>query len=125
MLAIDANFRLKSKDRGISDDEPLGPGWAYRVEEKAYKAEIKLEKHNVEPEVSVNCLTFFDQHWSLAQKSTCDSTFQAIEKAMMGSGEIYTSNGVGAVICSRHGLVRAQGVADIQKGEKWVVANHH
>ena len=54
----------------------------------------------------------------LAQKSTCDSTFQAIEKAMMGSGEIYTSNGVGAVICSRHGLVRAQGVADIQKGEK-------
>lgn len=38
----------------------------------------------------------------------------------MSSGDIYSSNGVGAVICSRHGLVRPLGVGDIQKGERCV-----
>lgn len=42
----------------------------------------------------------------------------------MGSG-LYNSNGVGAVICSRHGLVRALGVGDIQKGERFVDVFHY
>ncbi len=42
-LAMDANFRLKQKERGVADDPELGPGWAYFVEDKSYKAE--LEKH--------------------------------------------------------------------------------
>lgn len=38
-LAIDANFRLKLKDRGVTDPE-LGPGWSYFVNDEKYKAEI-------------------------------------------------------------------------------------
>ena len=38
-LAIDANFRLKLKERGVEDPE-FGPGWAYFVEERSYQAEI-------------------------------------------------------------------------------------
>lgn len=47
-LAIDANFRLKLKNRGIKDPE-LGSGWAYFVEEKKYNTHVK--KHFQEKEV--------------------------------------------------------------------------
>lgn len=46
-LAEDANFRLKLKERGIVDPE-FGPGWAYFVNDSAYKAEIKKHKQPVE-----------------------------------------------------------------------------
>jgi len=39
-LAMDANFRLRLKARGINDPE-LGSGWAYFVEESDYAAHIK------------------------------------------------------------------------------------
>lgn len=39
-LAVDANFKLKSKSRGISDPE-LAPGWSYFVNEEQYQAFIK------------------------------------------------------------------------------------
>lgn len=39
-LAIDGNFKLRLKDRGISDPE-LAPGWAYFVEEENYQTFIK------------------------------------------------------------------------------------
>ena len=39
-LAIDANFKLKSKDHGISDPE-LALGWSYFVHEEDYQAFIK------------------------------------------------------------------------------------
>lgn len=63
-LAIDANFRLKLKERGVTDPE-LGPGWAYFVNDKKYKAEII--KHPQPIEVSRNfhsslsVLTFHDR----------------------------------------------------------------
>ncbi len=36
-LAINANFRLKLKDRDVSDME-LAPGWAYFVNEEEYQS---------------------------------------------------------------------------------------
>ncbi|TDL13597.1 hypothetical protein BD410DRAFT_735152, partial [Rickenella mellea] len=36
MVSVDANFRLKLKDRGIKDPE-LGSGWAYFVEKNKYQ----------------------------------------------------------------------------------------
>ena len=39
-LAIDANFKLKSKDHGISDPE-LALEWSYFVHEEDYQAFIK------------------------------------------------------------------------------------
>ena len=38
-LAVDANFKLKGKDRGIEDLE-LAPGWASFVEESRYQEHI-------------------------------------------------------------------------------------
>lgn len=34
---LDANFRLKSKERGITSDPALGSGLAYYVEEVKYQ----------------------------------------------------------------------------------------
>ena len=39
-LAVDGNFKLQLKDRGITDPE-LAPGWAYFVEEENYQSFIK------------------------------------------------------------------------------------
>lgn len=43
-LAIDANFRMKSKDREVVRDYCFDPGWSYMVEEGPYKEE--LAKHH-------------------------------------------------------------------------------
>jgi hypothetical protein len=37
---MDANFRLKLRERHIKNDPELGPGWAYCVEEKSYQEEM-------------------------------------------------------------------------------------
>lgn len=39
-MAIDANFRLKLKARGVNDPE-LGSGWAYFVEQLDYAEHVK------------------------------------------------------------------------------------
>ncbi|KZS94987.1 hypothetical protein SISNIDRAFT_396790, partial [Sistotremastrum niveocremeum HHB9708] len=99
-LAIDANFRLKLKDRGDSKDPELGSGWAYFVEHQAYLAELAKQP-------------------DLLEKSDCDSTHRAIERAHLKSHKGYTVTGVGAVICGRHGLIRPNGVGDLQVGERY------
>lgn len=48
-LMLDANFRLKSKARGLNDIE-LTSGWAYFVEESKYMAHI--DSFGKETEVS-------------------------------------------------------------------------
>ena len=47
-LAVDANFKLKGKSRGISDIE-LMPGWGLFVEEEPYQC--YLENYVDQPEV--------------------------------------------------------------------------
>ncbi|KZT35076.1 hypothetical protein SISSUDRAFT_991001, partial [Sistotremastrum suecicum HHB10207 ss-3] len=101
-LAIDANFRLKLKDRGISKDPELGSGWAYFVEHQSYLEEIK-KRQDVPLETS-----------------DCDSNHRAIERAHIKSHNGYTVTGVGAVICGRHGLIRPNGIGDLQVGERYV-----
>ena len=47
-LAVDANFRLKLKNRGINDPE-IGTGWSYFVESEEYNKHIT--QNTVETEV--------------------------------------------------------------------------
>lgn len=47
MLSLDANFRLKCKDRGINDVR-LGDGYAYLVKEEQFKTHIAASSHAVE-----------------------------------------------------------------------------
>jgi hypothetical protein len=68
-IAVDANFKLKGKDRGLKDVE-LMPGWAYFVREEEFQAHIA--NHTDEPEVF-----FFlgsGPHKLDAQRSTTRST---------------------------------------------------
>ena len=57
-LAIDANFRLKLKARGIVDPE-LGTGLAYFVDANKFKKH--LEGHVSEEDVSQMCLFHFNR----------------------------------------------------------------
>lgn len=124
VLAIDANFRLKSKDRGVKNDSALGPGWGYLVEPNAYHEQLEIQGendiHKIEVSLASKCrfhnliLTIY-----ASQRDSCESTFQAMEKATSRVNDGYLVTGVGAVICARSGMVRANGVGDLQKGERY------
>ncbi|KAH8112018.1 hypothetical protein DFH11DRAFT_1512109, partial [Phellopilus nigrolimitatus] len=105
VLAIDANFRLKSKDRGVSNDPPLGPGWGYLVDPVPYHEQLRVQ---------------FAKDIHKVERGTCESTFQAMEKATTRLNDGYLVTGVGAVICARSGIVRKNGVGDLQKGERYI-----
>lgn len=49
-LAVDANFKLKLKDRGFQDIE-LAPGWAYFVEEESYQDAVNKLRDETEVRV--------------------------------------------------------------------------
>ncbi|KAH7905178.1 hypothetical protein BJ138DRAFT_1231765, partial [Hygrophoropsis aurantiaca] len=102
-VAIDANFRLKrkivSKD---SVDPSLGKGWAYFVEETAYKLHL-IARQNDPQEV---------------RKSTCLS-HSAVNDAETKDSRGLAATGVGAVDCARHNMKLPNGVGDLQKGERY------
>ncbi|KAJ7749884.1 hypothetical protein B0H16DRAFT_1318981 [Mycena metata] len=100
LLAMDANFRLKSRLRANEhDDPPLGDGWGYFVEEAPYKEHLR--GYVAEKDVST-CIAFA----ALLQKDTRLTTG-------------LRCSGVGGVVCARHEVVRAQGIGDLQKGERY------
>ncbi|KAH6887831.1 hypothetical protein BKA70DRAFT_1235793 [Coprinopsis sp. MPI-PUGE-AT-0042] len=96
-LAMDANFKLKGKDCKLTDLE-MTPGWSYCVNEHKYQQHL---------------LEFADE----AEISTCHSEHDAIVRASVRRTPGYNVTGAGLVICSRHGLVRPNGIGDLQKGE--------
>ena len=112
---MDANFRLKQKSRGIQDPE-LGSGLAYFV--NADKFEAHLKNHTNEEDVSISDLFLsLDQELTCREIGTCGTEFHAVNQANSKRSKDYTVTGVGAVVC-RHGLVRKNGVVDLQKGER-------
>ncbi|EIN10159.1 hypothetical protein PUNSTDRAFT_64703, partial [Punctularia strigosozonata HHB-11173 SS5] len=108
-IALDACFRLKNKDRKIHDPE-LGNGWGYCVEETSYQEHLKEYVEIEEVNTTVQC----------------DSTFNAIKHMNSTNGKpgVMSVTGVGAVKCARHAFVRPNGVADLQKGEKYVTMDY-
>ncbi|KAJ2927052.1 hypothetical protein H1R20_g10072, partial [Candolleomyces eurysporus] len=102
-LAVDANFRLTCKV--VSDDikDPgLNHGYAYIVEEQAFKQYL---------------LTFGDLIPN--DKSTCNN-HDAIKSASIRGGKGFAASGLGTVQCSRHDMKRPNGSGDVQKGERYV-----
>ncbi|TDL14508.1 hypothetical protein BD410DRAFT_733990, partial [Rickenella mellea] len=98
-LAMDANFRLKLKERGIRD-EPLGDGWAYFVPSRPFKEH--LSNYVGQPEMNM-----------------CESKHRAVDHANIRGNDKLAVNGVGGVNCSRHALNRNVGFGDLQRGEKY------
>ena len=114
-VAIDANFRLKLKTRGIKDPE-LGSGLAYFVNTPKFEAHLK--SHVEEDIVSVSNLgLLLDREFTTQQLETCGTEFHAVNQANSKRSRDFSVSGVGAVVC-RHGLVRKNGVVDLQKGER-------
>ncbi|KAJ7160865.1 hypothetical protein C8R46DRAFT_904981 [Mycena filopes] len=100
LLAMDANCRLKNRLRANEHQDPsLGSGLGYFVEEKGYKEHIK--NYVAEKDVS-SCIAFA----ALLQKETRLTTG-------------LRCSGVGGCVCARHGVVRPQGLGDLQKGERY------
>ncbi|EIN03594.1 hypothetical protein PUNSTDRAFT_78016, partial [Punctularia strigosozonata HHB-11173 SS5] len=102
-LALDACFKMKNRDRKIDDPE-LGGGTGYFVDEAEYQAHLK--RYVEEPE----------------KLDPCDSTFHAIKavNSKKASSDVMSVSGVAAVKCARHALMVPNGVADLQRGEKYV-----
>jgi hypothetical protein len=102
-LAIDANFRMKQKERGFQSSGTLGPGWGYFVNPMDFSRELLRVSRT--PQIQ--------------QKSTCDSAFAAIERANSRANQGFAVTGIVGVIDSRHGLLLPNAVADLQKGERY------
>ncbi|KAG2353833.1 hypothetical protein BDR07DRAFT_1454358 [Suillus spraguei] len=101
-LAIDANFRLKR--RLVSNDikDPgLSPGWGYFVEEGQYK-------------------TYLRNHADVTQEKSMCVSHNAINMADTKLSKGLAATGVGSVVCARHDMRLANGVGDLQRGEKYM-----
>ncbi|KZP16150.1 hypothetical protein FIBSPDRAFT_895199 [Athelia psychrophila] len=100
IITIDANYRLKLKEKGLVADKPLGDGWSHFVQTAPYRAYIKLYGDYVEPNI-------------------CDSELHAADHSTKKSSTAFRASGVGGVLCGRHALVRKNGIRDLQQGERF------
>ncbi|KAF7440215.1 hypothetical protein PC9H_000559 [Pleurotus ostreatus] len=100
ILTIDANFRLKNKDRHLENDKALGDGWGHWVPEGPYKSHLNMNTNDPEPNL-------------------CDSELRAVDHANKRRSNGYISTGVAGVVCARHGLVRRNGLGNLQKGKRY------
>ncbi|KAJ8502454.1 hypothetical protein ONZ45_g11741 [Pleurotus djamor] len=99
-VSIDANFRLKNRLRKNEKTDPgLHTGLAYFVPQQPYNEHIL-------------------RHVTEADISSC-SGFSAMSRADSKSTSGLRYTGVGMCVCSRHEMVRALGVGDLQKGERY------
>ncbi|KAF8995279.1 hypothetical protein BDZ89DRAFT_925224, partial [Hymenopellis radicata] len=101
IVSMDANFRLKERLRLNSrGDAPLYLGLGYQPHLGLYTNHLK--NYVKEADVRYTCVAF---------------------AAMMQRESRLTAglrvSGVGGCVCARHECIRAQGLADLQKGERW------
>ncbi|KLO03894.1 hypothetical protein SCHPADRAFT_990181, partial [Schizopora paradoxa] len=113
-VMLDANFRLKLKQRNLVDP-PLGGGLAYFVEQAPYMSHVKSAGTQTEVRL---CIERRINGVNAEQINVCDSGLHAIDHANTRGGSAYAASGVGACQC-RHMLVKSLGVGDLQKGEKY------
>ncbi|KAH7924727.1 hypothetical protein BV22DRAFT_1129623 [Leucogyrophana mollusca] len=97
--SINANFRLKLKDKKSVNDITLGSGWAHWVPAAPYKEYIAQYGDQTEPNL-------------------CDSELHAVDHANTKFSTGYKASGVGGTLC-RHSLVCKNGLGDLQKGERY------
>lgn len=110
-LAVDANFRLKLKSRGISDPE-IGSGWSYFVRNEQYSKHISQK--TIETEVSSFRLSILANILTRFKVVGCGSDFHAVNQANSKSSKDYVASGVVACVCARHSLMQKNGVGDLQ-----------
>jgi hypothetical protein len=104
-IALDANFRHKRKARDGDGDPGFTRGAGYFVEPRLFAEELaRIQDKPQAPE-----------------KPTCESSFAAIERADSRVNKGFSVTGIVAAIDARHGFLLANGVVDLQKGERYVI----
>jgi hypothetical protein len=99
MLAQDANFKLINRNVSTEDHDPvLDDGMGYFCNRADYTAHIR--KH-IDEEESSSC-----------------SGFQAMFLANVKRVKGLKVTGVGGVMCACHNMWRANGLGDLQLGER-------
>ncbi|KAJ7136981.1 hypothetical protein C8R44DRAFT_552414, partial [Mycena epipterygia] len=99
-LAADCNFRLINRDVGTAATDPIiGDGQGYFVNNEKYA-------------------TFLRAYVSEEEVSSC-SGFQAMFLANRKRVKGLRTTGVGGVTCARHNMWRANGIGDLQLGERY------
>lgn len=117
-LAVNANFRLKLKSRGISNPK-IGSGWSYFVGNEEYGKHVSQK--NTEMEVSSLELFILANRIIRSKAVSCSSDFHTINQANSKSSKDYIASGVVACVCVRHSLMQKNGVGDLQRGERCVL----
>ncbi|KAJ6494178.1 hypothetical protein C8R45DRAFT_927406 [Mycena sanguinolenta] len=101
-LAMDANFRLSNRSVSSEALDPvMGDGSGYFC------------KRHGDDGYNVHVLKYADE----AEVSNC-SGFQAMSRANTKRTKGLRSTGIGGVTCSRHNMWRANGIRDLQVGER-------
>ena len=116
-VSVDANFKLKGKERNLKDIE-LMPGWGAYVPEVGFKDHIT--KHANDPQVSVVVILHMIFLTFAQIINTCESEHDALVRANTRSSPGYAISGASLVICSRHCLIRKNGAGDLYLGEACV-----
>ena len=115
---MDANFKLKQKERGFNDAQLLD-GLAFTVSTGALQNHLKdCSERGLTAEVCSPVVPISRKSPDQHQISTCGSNFNAVTQAHSKYTKGYAVTGVGAVDCARHGFKRPNGVVDLQKGER-------
>jgi hypothetical protein len=100
-LAQDCNFRLVNRNVGTAAKDPIvADGCGYFVNHEKYTE-------------------FLCNHVTEEEISTC-SGFQALFLANKKRVKGLRTTGVGGVTCARHNMWRANGIGDLQLGERYV-----
>jgi hypothetical protein len=119
-LALDANFRLKRKNVSSQKADPgLNKGWAYFVEETAYKTHLNGYKNQRDP-VCTSCLSCQQIETDKSQKKSTCSRHDAVNLSNSKPNRGHAASGVGKVVCARHGMNLPSSVGDLQVGERFV-----
>ncbi|KAI5894719.1 uncharacterized protein SCHCODRAFT_02598112 [Schizophyllum commune H4-8] len=99
-LAEDANFRMRNRFVSNEQRDPiLGDGWGYMVKKDEY-------------------YNFLKSSLDIDEISSC-SSFAALVLANLKRSKGLRSTGIGGVCCARHNMWRAQGMGELQKGERY------
>jgi hypothetical protein len=117
-VAIDANFKLKAKNRGAKA-VILSDGYGYVVQDTDYARHLSENTDDMKEVISMPALSLALRLIIFAfQLKHCSSEHNALRAANMPAMKAFVVNGVGAAICARHLLYRAQGVVDLPRGER-------
>ena len=117
-FAMDVNFCLKLRNRGVQNDPELGGGWGYFVNDPDYQ--VVMATFGDQEKVRLTFTWSAHVCSSITQINTCNSGLYAVDHTNTRFSCNNLANGVGNIVCTRHTFVCLMCAVDLAKGEKYV-----